>query len=144
MFTLPNRGIATSVSSHNCDLEVVCDWIEASVLFDEEKIFKQDIIDILLEENIYPERDEPDETTEQDFANAFLDLVWNRLIERKSAIEPNYPFHVSHNALELSSDTSWIDYPAYSFCLCLSLAPLFKDWNSSFVQLNSCCFNIQT
>ncbi len=54
MLTIPGRGMSRSVNAHNVDVDVLCDWIEGSVLFqDEEDLPASDVVDVLIEAQIY-------------------------------------------------------------------------------------------
>jgi hypothetical protein len=35
MLEIPEKGFVQSVKAHNVELDILCDWIEATVLFDE-------------------------------------------------------------------------------------------------------------
>ena len=35
MLALPDNGMARSIYKHNIRLDILCDWIEGSILFDE-------------------------------------------------------------------------------------------------------------
>ncbi len=58
MLTIPEYGFSRSVEKHNCDLSITCDWIEASLLFDETEISQAKITDILHEQGFYPKDEE--------------------------------------------------------------------------------------
>ena len=59
MLALPEQGIARSVTEHNSDINVLCDWVEASVVFDDTlELSKSDLIDILIENEVYPSNEE--------------------------------------------------------------------------------------
>ena len=57
MLTLPITGISRSIAKHNINLSIMCDWIEGSVLFDDEELSQIEIADILIEEQIYDNHD---------------------------------------------------------------------------------------
>ena len=55
MLAIPKVGMAKSVApEHNVQLDALCDWIEASLLFDDlDFISASEIIDVLHEEELY-------------------------------------------------------------------------------------------
>ena len=70
MLTLPTKGMARSIGAHNVRLEALCDWIEGNVLFEQETLTGADIVDLLLEQDLY---------RSQDFAWEFMGNVWGEL-----------------------------------------------------------------
>lgn len=57
MLALPTKGISRSISEHNSDLDTMCDWIEGSVLFVDNKLSSADVVETLVEGNIYDDSD---------------------------------------------------------------------------------------
>jgi hypothetical protein len=121
MLSLPSAGFARSVNSHNVDLEICCDWLEACALFDQGAVTRAEIADFLHDSEIYPS---------QDFAWEFLSNVWDYLTKRSLVFGKGYPLRLLQKRLEKAGD--WKDYPAYSFCLVLSLAECFPTWANLF------------
>ena len=119
MLALPDSGMTRSVNHHNVKLEILCDWIEASILFDEyeDEISVIDVVDVLINENIY---------VEQDFAEEMVDRVWEELRRRVNCIHSQVPFSVSFS--EVKRIDSWHDAPGHSFCVLLSLAQCYRRW----------------
>ncbi len=118
MLLLPSKGISISKNAHNIDLEILCDWIEGSILFcgDNIELSQIDIFDYLHEENIYEE---------QDFAFEIIESAWSELKRRQELIGKWSPLKVHSD--RISSKCRWKDEPAYSFCLLLSLLPLYRN-----------------
>jgi hypothetical protein len=50
--------------------------------------------------------------------------VFDELEQRSRAAQEAYPFDLDYRGLLRLKSTSWEDYPAYVFCLCLSYFPL--------------------
>jgi hypothetical protein len=121
MLALPERGMARSIHTHRCDLIAVVEWLEASVLFGETPVSFPQVIDVLCENQIYES---------QDFAWGFLADVSAELQFRSRTLGDAYPFILEEN--RLSPATRWRDNAAYSFCLALSLAPLYPSWLKKF------------
>ncbi len=121
MLSLPSKGFARSINRHNVDLNICCDWVEASALFDAAQVSKSDIVDVLRENEIY-------ET--QDFAFEFTEDIFNSLLDRFRVAGSNYPFKVEQSRLFRIS--TWEDYAPYAFCLTAALRPLYPDWARSF------------
>ena len=119
MIQMPESGMHPSVRKHNCDIVTVCDWVEASVLFQEEPVSQTDIIDIFLENNVY---------SDQDFAKAFVEDVWSELRRRSRVLGRGRGIDVSRS--QADSAWSWQDVVPYAFCLFISLRPYFAKWSS--------------
>ena len=115
MIHFPSTGIRPSVNHHNCRIDVLADWIEGSVLFTGTRVSKTDVLDIFFEHQIY--RDE-------EFAREFIFNIWAELRYR---IKYGRIQALSIDTAGIESKQGWIEFPAYCFCLFLSL----KDWCSS-------------
>ena len=119
MLAVPDNGMRRSINRHNIKLEILCDWIEGNILFDEnaDEFSVMDVVDVLVEENIYEE---------QDFAEAIVADAWYELERRLNWIDPSRPFSVTYPRVKRID--SWQDTPAYSFCVLVSLAQCYKGW----------------
>lgn len=121
MLTLPTRGVAVSVNEHNVDLDVLCDWIEASILFCEDELSQSDVVDVLIEENIY---------RDQDMGYEIVGSAMTEMRKRHSWIRSGSPFSFHGNTI--TRNVEWRTVPVYSFCILLSAAALYKEWARSF------------
>ncbi len=117
MFQLPKKGIAYSATKHNCDANTIVDWIEAGCLFSQKVISKTDIVDVLLEENVY---------SNQDFARELTNDIWPQFIVRQNALDA-FPFEVVGNIIR--SKTHWKECPTYALFLVASLRRVFPKWS---------------
>lgn len=106
---LPEKGISYSVDKHNSKLDFFCDWLEASVIFSGETLYKSDVVDSLTENGVY---------LEQDFANAFVDDAWAIVDRRFRRLD--HTIDIKTDAMSFAAAKQWTDYPAYSFCVFLS------------------------
>lgn len=109
MLALPESGVSRSIKNHNSNMENVCDWIEASAILLDGPVSKSDVVDILIENEIYKK---------QDFAEEFVSLAWGVLKRRFSRV--GAPLGVEVSATRISKSGSWSEFPAYAFCLYLS------------------------
>lgn len=126
MLKLPEKGIAPSKGSHNCDLHLFCDWIEGSILFKgETRISRTAILDILIETDTY---------SDQGFASAWLDNVWAELDRRRRLLDGASPFNVASRAVTHQLD--WEQVPAYAFCLLTSLFQNATTWRPKYSKKN--------
>lgn len=116
MLALPNLGMGRSVSKHNVNLNILCDWIEASVVFDDEQLSKSDVIDILMEEQIY---------ASQSFASERVDDAWAVIARRMNYLSQPLGISVSGNRINRVDD--WEKLPAYGFCLALSCVDFYAQ-----------------
>lgn len=120
MLSLPG-GIRRSVSVHNINAGVYLDWLEGTVLLDEDELSQTDIVGYLIEEQIYDD---------QDFALEFVLPSWSLLERRLSWVGEYSPirFHDRYMTRELD----WQEIPAHSYCLVVSLGPFYDGWTKKF------------
>lgn len=120
MLQIPDIGFSVSTTSHNCNLGAFCDWIEGSLFFgNTTALSKADIIDVLVENQIY---------ADNDFAYEFLADVWGILLQRSEAIG-KCPYEIKDKRLEFKK--SWRNHPAFGFCLVLSLTNWYSRWRET-------------
>ncbi|CAB5161366.1 hypothetical protein D3OALGA1CA_5074 [Olavius algarvensis associated proteobacterium Delta 3] len=117
MLELPDRGFYRSINVHNSNTTIVCDWVEASVLFNEGRLSKSEIVDALTDLEIY---------TSSDFAFGYTELLFNELNSRWKGMPLSYPFSRENNVFKAIG--TWEDFLEYSFCLIISLLPQYKAW----------------
>lgn len=125
MFAFPSYGIARSITEHNSKLEVFCDWLEGSIIFNEKEVSRSDVVDIMMEDGLY---------NNQDFANEWVENIWSEFKRRQACLGTGTPFKLE--AEKISRETPWEQAPAHGFCLVLSLAQYFSGlhgkWRSKF------------
>src|ERR1051325_10682803 len=126
MLSLPT-GMHRSVETHNINFNALCDWIEGSVLLDQEDVSGADIIDILTEEEIY---------SSQDFAWEIVDNAWIEIGRRQAWMGTNFALTVNGS---MFANSDWRNYPALAFCLVLS----FAKWYPAWARRNPADFNEQ-
>ena len=73
MLSIP-RGFQRSVNVHNIDDATFLDWVEATMLLAEQELSPTDIIEYLIEEQLYDD---------QDFASAYVLPRWSELKGRQ-------------------------------------------------------------
>ena len=126
MLALPDKCVSGSIANYN--INILCDWIEGSILFDEseEEFCVMDIVDVLTDDSI------DDIYKKQELA---IEIVVNALEELKrrlSWIAPGIPFSIIDSQSAVDSQvkriSSWQDTPAHSFCVLLSLAQCYARW----------------
>lgn len=122
MLKIPTKGISRSVTTHNVDLDVLCDWIEGSIIFAEDGLSSTDIVDALCEDHIYDD---------QDLADEMISNAWMELRRRAKCVGDGAAFLISGRRIKRQY-TSWQDTPAHSFCLILSFAKWYKKWAEQF------------
>jgi hypothetical protein len=121
VLSLPTHGARRSEEKHNSDLLLMVDWVEACVLFDQLEVSTTDVVDDLIEEEIYDS---------QDYAREFVANIWDEL-RRRSALFHS-PTNLRVEGERLMCDADWTADPAYGFCLVLSLAKAFPDWAAAY------------
>lgn len=116
MFALPNEGLDRSVTKHNCNLDVVADWIELNLLFSRERnISQSDFLDILLEDEYYDN---------QEFAYEFIENTWNEIKRRHSLFGNNKIYSISKNSIQ--SLSPWKNNSVYSFLVSISMKTFYN------------------
>jgi len=118
---LPTVGMRRSVEKHNIDLNAVCDWIEGNVLFESETISIEDVVDQLIDNEVYDE---------QDFARERLSDAWDELERREHWMGNGTSIKIVGQ--RVIPYRAWQDNPAYSFCLALAYARWYPDWAAQF------------
>jgi len=109
--------VSASRTKHNCDLQLFCDWIEGSLLFQERRLSRTDIVDILTEEDIYDD---------QAFASMWLDDVWIELARRERLLGQASPIAVAPRVV--TRVNTWRQAPAYAFCVLVPLLQRSRSW----------------
>jgi len=130
MLALPDKGMSRSVNEHNVNLDVLCDWIEASIVFDDDELSKSYVTDILIEEQIY---------RNQDFAAERVSDAWAIVARRMDYLARPLGISVSGNRIIRKDE--WDQFPAYAFCLALSCVELYSElpspWGENYVEQGS-------
>ena len=121
MLALPTTGFSHSVNSHNVKLDVLCDWIEANVLFDETDISDNDIVDFLVDEHIYDH---------SDMACIIVSSAWTELRRREAWLSGSSPFKIKRG--RITRQSTWIESIGHTFCLLLSFNKWYRDWAKQF------------
>ncbi|UYT54530.1 hypothetical protein OHI65_09205 [Brucella sp. MAB-22] len=122
MMSLPEEGFRKKGPYVADNVELISDWVEASVLFLDGESSLSDIVDILLESNFY---------TSQEKAWDFATDVRLCIERRQRILGQGYPF-VVEDQMRIVSKGEWSDYAPYSFCLILSLLPSYRSWRQHF------------
>lgn len=122
MIRTPKKGLRYSAKKHNSRIDVLADWIEGSALFEESRVSKTDVLDILSEEGVY---------SDMDLARAFISDVWKELKYRIKHGRIN-ALNIDANGIEQTD--SWENFPAYSFCLALSLREWYSCTDNSYIE----------
>ena len=117
----PTDSVRRSVTAHNSDPLVVADWLELSALlydFDDEGVTIHECVSYFLEQQVYDS---------QEFCNAFFEFVFSEIRARRQILQSQYPITVDENQRLVSAP--WVDTPALSFCLLLSVAPFYSGYS---------------
>lgn len=124
MLALPSVGMHRSVETHNVNFTALCDWVEGSILFDEEEeLSLSDVVDMLTENEIY---------AKQDFAWQIVNDARAEIERRLAWLGEGAPIEVA--SLRLRRNRAWQDVPAHSFCIILSFSKWYPKWARSFGQ----------
>jgi hypothetical protein len=118
MIGIPESGMSPSAKVHNCDMLGVADWILSSSLFCEEDVSKSDVLDALMENNIYKS---------QDFCQEFILSVWTMLDSFFDDIKTP-ALRIDSKAVRFLAD--WKSDKALAYCLTASLRPNYESWST--------------
>ena len=119
MIEIPQVGFQRSASKSNVKTDVMADWLEANVLFDQPRVTKSDVVDMLIEYQICPDG-------KQDLANHIAGEGWDEVARRKQW--GGLPLSVSISGTSLEAQESWEASPIWSFLVLLSNIRHFPDW----------------
>jgi len=116
MLAIPEQNFQRSVNEVNIPINVLADWVEASVLFGKSEVSKSHVADALVDEEI---------CSTQDMARRIADLAWAELRLRKR--------HVSTAPYEIKGDVitqtgKWDTDIARVFLIMLSIFPNYPEW----------------
>lgn len=117
MYVLPEKGISPSKTVHNCDKIAVADWVLASSLFGEEDVSRVDVLDALMESQVY---------SDQKFCQEFVADIW-RLLENFFA-DISSPC-ITYDSRAIRSNSNWKADKALAYCLTASLRYYYEAWS---------------
>ena len=122
MLAFPLKGVRTSVTAHNCRIDVLADWIEGTALLEGTRISRSDVRDALCEHEVY---------RSQDFASEFVGDLWSELRFRRqrSGITA-----LSIDANGVEANRPWQESSAYAFCLVLALREWYSLIDNSYIE----------
>ena len=122
MLAMPTMGFGRSVNEHNVELDILCDWIEGSVLFSTNPLSQPEVVDVLCENFIY---------AKQDMASQRVSNAWSELRKRHAGLGGSTPFAFEALSIQLRGEP-WDISPAHAFCILLSLARWYRGWARQF------------
>ena len=103
------------------DNSMILDWLEATSLFLEEELSQTDVVDHLVQEQVFED---------QDSASELVLAAWTALQRRMSWIGSHAP--IVFNDRWMTRRVNWQDVPAHSYCLLVSLGSRYEDWHTTF------------
>ena len=122
MLDIPKVGMARSVRKSNVRLDVLADWIEASVLFQAEHLLSaSDVVDVLRSDEVF---------VSQSLAWQTVNDAWAILRVRQHCLGRSCAFKL--DKLRIRRLRSWKDSPAQSFCVLLSCLKWYRSWSKQF------------
>ncbi|MXZ24445.1 MAG: hypothetical protein F4Y80_06165 [Caldilineaceae bacterium SB0665_bin_21] len=110
-----------SVYDHNIEDSLILDWLEATCMFLEDELSRTDVVDHLVQEQIF-------ET--QDSASEFVLSTWSNLEKRLSWLGSYTP--IVFDGRQMFRQLDWRDVPVHSYCLVVSLGARYDDWHATF------------
>lgn len=122
---MPERGFRESVNKNNVNTNFLADWIEASLLFSEDQISKNEIVDILIEEQVCRDGG-------QDLAHTIATTGWSEINLRKRW--GGIPGSVQVEGPRIRATSTWQDEPIRAFFVMLSILRIYPEWAKSFQE----------
>lgn len=120
MLSLP-YGIRRSALAHNSEPDTFYDWLEADVLLLDDDLSESDVVDFLMEQQIY---------SSQGLCSEFVSNAWTQIERRLGWMGAGSPiFFLVRRMLR---QLEWREIPGQSFCLVLSLGPKYAGWLETF------------
>ena len=119
MIEIPQVGFQYSAEKSNVETGVLADWLEANILFEERRVTKSDVVDMLIEYQICPGE-------QQNLAYSIAGEGWDELVLRKRW--GGLPSSVSINSMRIEAHDSWENSPIWSFFVLLSTLRHYPDW----------------
>jgi hypothetical protein len=128
MLRIPPLGSGQPGKVHQVDLAVLCDWVEASVLFDHEELAQAQVVDVLEEEQVCPS---------QDAGWVVAGDAWIELQRRQAVLGSSSPFRVAGQ--RLIPVRGWRESPAPGFFLALTCT----NWNAARSRSKDTPYSVQ-
>ena len=119
MLQVPEKDFQRSISRSNIDVTSLGDWLEACLLFSSDRVSKNDVVKILIDEQICNDDG-------QDLAFEIATNGWNELERRSQWNGLSLGVDFTHNRLMRHS--SWENNLFPSFLILLSLLRIYPDW----------------
>lgn len=124
MLGLTNSGFRRSVKEHNCNDEIVSDWVLINALLcDDGEISKSDVIDTLFEQGIYDDSD-------PDYCSEYVNSIWAIIRAQLELLGDSSPLLISERVISRKND--WHDAPVFTFFVVLFLKKFLEGWSDKF------------
>jgi len=125
MISIPPT-ISFPFGKKDSELDHFCDWIEASVQFKVEELSQEILFDYLKEQFVGIDDNEGN----RDDCFSYINSAWNILSSRLNSeiLSSNIVIEGSW----IKRLKIWNEAIPHSFCLMLSIGPLFSDWDDTF------------
>ena len=121
MLAIPPKGFPRSVDANNVQLDAMCDWMEACILFTDDRFSAVDFVDAIVEDQV---------CAQQGMASQMVSDAFAELRQRHNCVGESNPFRLDGARLVRVHD--WKDAAAHSFCVLLSLAKWNRPWARQF------------
>ena len=119
MLQIPEKDFNESVNVSNVDITSLGDWLEACLLFSTERVSKNDVVDLLIEEQVCKDDG-------QDLAYEIATHGWNELERRKRWAGLSLEMDFTRD--RLTRHVTWEEDLFPAFLVLLSLFRIYPDW----------------
>ena len=122
MLQIPEKDFHRSVNVSNVAVTSLADWLEACLVFSDERVSKNDVVDLLVEEQICNDDG-------QDMAYRIATQGWEEISRRQRWGGLSVDIETTRD--RLTRVTAWEDDLFASFMLLLSLFRIYPKWATS-------------
>lgn len=122
MLQIPEKDFHHSVNVSNVAVTSLADWLEACLVFSDERVSKNDVVDLLVEEQICNDDG-------QDMAYRIATQGWEEISRRQRWGGLSVEIETTRD--RLTRVTAWEDDLFASFMLLLSLFRIYPKWATS-------------
>ena len=114
-------GFLSSIKEVDLETGVFLDWLEASNLLLLREMSQTDVVDYLIEEQIFDD---------QEGAIEFVQNAWFALVRRFDWLGEHSPFVFDHRWMR--RQRTWTTTPAHTYCVVVSFGSQLEGWHKRF------------
>lgn len=121
LLRLPSTWKVPAATSAGIEIEIACEWVEASILFSGQSATTRGVVDFFHESGWFSAKGDADQ---------FVNDVWAELRARRFQVGAGSPFEFSYQQMGLARK-SWRETAGYAFCTIISYLSVHEEWAKS-------------